>query len=130
MKKNTRHFMTLGIPSVFLVFAVLCLVIFSLLTLNTSRSDYILSQEALEQTISYYEACSNATDLYCNAQEGTNKEETVTIDIPFSDTQLLHVFLELDGTQKNYRILNWETQTFTNWEANTLQPVFKGDLKP
>lgn len=67
---NKKHsFVSIGIPSLFLIFSVLCLVILSLLTLETSRSDLRLSRLSLEQTTAYYEACGTATDLYRHARD-------------------------------------------------------------
>ena len=67
---NKKHsFVSIGIPSLFLIFSVLCLVILSLLTLGTSRSDLRLSRLALEQTTAYYEGCGTATELYNKARE-------------------------------------------------------------
>ena len=52
---------TTGIPSIFLVFSVLCLVILSLMSLGTSRTDLQASQNSLAQTEKYYEACTLAS---------------------------------------------------------------------
>lgn len=67
---NKKHsFVSIGIPSLFLIFSVLCLVILCLLTLGTSRSDLRLSELALDQTSAYYEACGEATELYNQAEK-------------------------------------------------------------
>ena len=52
---------TTGIPSIFLIFAVLCLVILSLMSMGTSRTDLAASRDSLEQVEGYYAACSQAT---------------------------------------------------------------------
>lgn len=69
MKRHSNLIVTTGIPSLFLIFSVLVVVILSLLTLNTSRSDAQASQLSLEQTQSYYEACGDATDFCTAARE-------------------------------------------------------------
>lgn len=58
--KKKNSFVTTGIVSLFLIFSVLCLVILSLLSLGTSRSDYTMSEQTLTGTCEYYEACSQA----------------------------------------------------------------------
>ena len=54
---------TTGIPSLFLIFAVLCLVILSLMSLGTSRTDLAASQNSLEQVEGYYAACTQASHM-------------------------------------------------------------------
>lgn len=63
MKRERTSLITMGIPSLFLIFAVLCLVILSLLTLGASRSDLSASLRSMEQTEAYYNACAQATEL-------------------------------------------------------------------
>ena len=65
MKEKNHHlFSATGIPSLFLIFGVLMLVILSLLGYGTSRQDLRASSLSLEQTSAYYNACSEAADFY------------------------------------------------------------------
>lgn len=64
MKERTNLFSATGIPSLFLIFAVLMLVILSLLGYGTSRQDLKSSKLSLRQTTAYYDACTEATDFY------------------------------------------------------------------
>ena len=64
MNKNRTSFLSVGIPSMCTIFSVLCLVVLSLLTLNTSRQDLKTSKLTLEQTTAYYTACSTASEEY------------------------------------------------------------------
>ncbi|MCF0134662.1 MAG: hypothetical protein HUJ72_12415 [Blautia sp.] len=68
MKRNNIGFTTIGIPSLFLIFTVLCLIILSLLTLGTSRSDLDTADLSLARTSSYYKACYRATSMYEDLQ--------------------------------------------------------------
>lgn len=61
--KRKNHMVTMGITSLFLIFSILCLVILSLLTLRSSRSDLRMSENSMEQTTAYYEASTKASDL-------------------------------------------------------------------
>lgn len=63
MKKRSS-FLSIGIPSMCMIFAVLCMVILSLLTLGTSKQDLQTSQLTLDQTAAYYTACSAASEEY------------------------------------------------------------------
>ena len=64
MKEKKNLFSATGIPSFFLIFGVLMLVILSLLGYGTSRQDLCASSLSLEQTSAYYNACSEAADFY------------------------------------------------------------------
>ena len=64
MKEKKNLFSATGIPSLFLIFGVLMLVILSLLGYGTSRQDLRASSLSLEQTSAYYNACSEAADFY------------------------------------------------------------------
>ncbi len=62
--KTQSSFFSIGIPSMCVIFSVLCLVILALLTLGTSRQDLQTSRLSLDQTTAYYTACSTATQQY------------------------------------------------------------------
>ena len=64
MKEKNHLFSATGIPSLFLIFGVLMLVILSLLGYGTSRQDLRSSSLSLEKTSAYYNACSEAADFY------------------------------------------------------------------
>lgn len=117
MKKKHTSMVTLGITSLFLIFAVLCMVILSLLTLGSARSDLHMSRRSMEQTTAYYDACSTATDFFLQAedilrtayQESEGEKEyfrkvselgaqgflwaedtkRLSVEVSFSDTQVL-----------------------------------------
>lgn len=68
---NHRHtfFASTGIPSLFLIFAVLCMAVFSLLTLGSSRSELNSARLSMKQTEQYYNACKEAADTVVEIQE-------------------------------------------------------------
>ena len=68
MNEKNNLFSATGIPSLFLIFGVLMLVILSLLGYGTSRQDQSASALSLEQTTAYYDACTEATDFYTDTQ--------------------------------------------------------------
>lgn len=61
MKQRHSFFTATGIPSLFLIFSVLCLAVLSLLTLESSRSELNAAQNSMQQTEDYYNACSQAS---------------------------------------------------------------------
>lgn len=62
MKQKHTFFVTVGIPSLFLIFSVLCLCVLSLLTLGSARTSLDTARYSMEQTENYYSACSKATE--------------------------------------------------------------------
>ena len=130
MKEKNHLFSATGIPSLFLIFGVLMLVILSLLGYGTSRQDLRSSSLSLEQTSAYYNACSEAADFYSdlvqtlegfqaqaksesayyqlvsdylNSQENVNwnsEEHTAEYVKAFSDTQSLAVKVSVFWTDR------------------------------
>lgn len=131
MKQKHTFFVTVGIPSLFLIFSVLCLCVLALLTLNRSRTGMSAAQHSLEQTKKYYNACSKATETVTEirdsltgyASDSSNESEyfaqvqafadsredfswdpsahTLAFSAEMTDTQQLSVILEILYPQDN-----------------------------
>ena len=157
MKKRTSM-VTLGITSLFLIFSVLCLVIFSLLSLGTSRSDLSMSQQTMEQTSNYYDACNVATELcleiedflltaYKNCGSKATFYQTLTafpnetilwnennrqfsFEIAFSDTQSLLVVLNIFYPQKDQTFSKASNLPDTFMEIDTWKTILTGTWEP
>ena len=69
MKHNRTFFAATGIPSLFLIFSVLCLAVLSLLTLGKSRDELQASNFAVQQTDLYYQTCGKATETVTTIQK-------------------------------------------------------------
>lgn len=125
MKQKKTLFAATGIPSLFLIFGVLCLAVLALLTLGNSRSALSSARLSMEQTEQYYKACQTASDqvsqiqdclvsyyknsagedAYYTAVDRLSKEisevtvdtaeHTVQFTCEFSDTQELSVKLQI-----------------------------------
>ena len=155
MNKKRSSFLSIGIPSMCTIFAVLCLVILALLTLGTSRQD--------DQTTAYYTACRNATNEYheltAYAQEVftgskdqtafNKKMSSITVQYPdaawnqteqilsftvkCTDEQSLSIEISIPyaagQSDLTPEILTWKTITTADWNPDTRQPVYKGDTK-
>ena len=57
MKQKHTFFVTVGIPSLFLIFSVLCLCVLALLTLGSSRSGLNTARYSMEQTEKFEMSC-------------------------------------------------------------------------
>ena len=87
MKDHNSFFTATGIPSLFLIFSVLCLAVLSLLTLGNSRSELSTARNSMQQTEDYYNACSQASTVINEIQ-----------------TELTHAYRQATD-QKNYLAL-------------------------
>ncbi|MDD3242620.1 MAG: hypothetical protein PHD32_02715 [Eubacteriales bacterium] len=65
MKKNEPHSfpVTLGAPSVLAIFLVLCLAVFGVLSLVTTRSENLLARSTASSVLAYYAADAQAQTL-------------------------------------------------------------------
>lgn len=110
-QKNSSSFTNVGLSSLMVVFLILCLTTFALLTLSTARSDYTLSEKMANHRTDYYQACSRAEtildrldyELEYNRNELLSKEIFVVDNIPVSiDKELgvLSYFVPLENSQK------------------------------
>lgn len=80
MKERPALFSATGIPSLFLIFAVLILVTLSLLGYGTARQDLSSSTLSLEQTTAYYQSCDAATDFYADAVQNLKSIQALASD--------------------------------------------------
>lgn len=132
MKKKPA-FTASGIPSLVLIFSVLCLVILALLTLGTSRNDLQMSRLSMEQTEKYYAACSRAAGRIAAIAETSRNKETHTVNFyeSIDEKQSLYVELEIspsgDTASSPVKITAWRTEYTGEWTPDTKQPVFKGE---
>ena len=105
MKDHNSFFTATGIPSLFLIFSVLCLAVLSLLTLGNSRSELSTARNSMQQTEDYYNACSQAstvineiqTELTDAYRSGHRSEELI---LPLSDNSA-RIILSLLLTRKS-----------------------------
>lgn len=121
--KKRNSIVTLGMTSLFLIFSVLCMVIFSLLSLNTSRSDRSMSEQTLLQTQKYYEACSTAAQLCLEIEDhlvftyqSTENKEDFYKQLDFFQIDSLNQFTfdwNEETSQLSFEIPYSDTQALT-----------------
>ena len=63
MRNKTQFSMNIGLPSILLIFVILCLVSFGVLSLVSANSDLKLSRKVLKRSSSYYETCNEAEEM-------------------------------------------------------------------
>lgn len=135
----------LGGTSLLVIFAVLALTIFALLSLSTVRADRRLSEASAQAVQDYYAADCRAQAYlaWLRTGEGAPDMEgisanTAVIDhaghsemihsyaLPISGTQELQVEVRVDGT--DYEILRWQAVFVGEWEADSSMELWNMDL--
>ena len=140
MSDTKREFtVSIGLPSILLIFVVLCLVAFGVLSLVSANADQKLSQKVLDRSTAYYEACNQAEEMLCDVdtrlhaayQSSHSTEEYVQMisvipdhyTYPVSDIQYLDVVLSYpipaSDTDMSYEILSWKVVTREDLDYDT-----------
>ncbi len=128
--ENKGGFTAVGLSSVLTIFAVLCLVVFTLLTLSTVLAARSLSDSAADYTLGYYNAELEAETTLAQLRSGTMPEGVrqaggvFCYDCPISDTQTLAVEVAVEGS--SYTILRWQAVSTAQWTADESLPVWDG----
>ena len=113
----------LGGVSLLVIFAVLCLTVFALLSLSTVRADQRLSNASARAVSAYYEADCKAQEILARLRFGEKPEEVWTdgdlcgYAVAISDNQELQVEVELRTTD-DYTILRWQAVAVGEWDLD------------
>lgn len=142
---------SIGSSTLILIFIVLCLATFALLSLSNAGGDRNLANKNAEAVRTYYEADSQGeqfVQMVDQAVKEVRKEtsdqvkqqqklaeklgnyyntdsRTAETDIPMDFDQALHVELALDS-QENYIIRSWRVYNQKDYEIDNKIPVWDG----
>lgn len=125
--------MNLGLSLIILILVNLCLLTFSVLSLENAVADLRLSKKAAEHTIKYYEAANRIQQKL----KAVGEEETGTVLVP---GEILSLEEPLDNGQRlvvdirrkrkedlrPYRIIRWQLRPSEEWEADRSLNVYIG----
>lgn len=122
-----------GGSSLLVIFAVLCLTIFALLGLSTVQADRRLAEASTKAVINYYEADTQAENLLAQLRQGivpegvTKEGDVYRYQCVVSEVQAL--FVEVQITGENYRILRWQLISTTEWETDDSLSLWDGSIE-
>lgn len=111
-----------GGSSLLVVFAVLCLTVFALLSLSTVQASRQLAETSASSVRAYYEADCRAEEILARLRSGQLPEgvfvqnDEYWYTCPISDTQDLQVRVRLEGTACS--VLQWQAVSTVDWEAD------------
>jgi hypothetical protein len=138
--ENKREFsINIGLPSIMLIFVVLCLVSFGVLSLVSANADRKLSKKVLTRQQEYYNASNTAQEMLAEVDnklhtaynKATTRDEYMTLisEIPtsytyeISDIQSLIVTLSYlypsQADEPLYQITMWKVVTADDLDYDT-----------
>lgn len=111
MKQKNRTVINIGTTSLVLVFVVLALVTFSLLSYTSARAQWKMAEKMAERMTQYYEGeqlAAKKIEQILAADTGTG--EIVEFQIPIGEKQQLQVKMQAPGEEnkKNWKIFQWQ----------------------
>ncbi|MBR2383030.1 MAG: hypothetical protein IKA89_04720 [Anaerotignum sp.] len=130
-KKQRLSVPVVGGSSLLVIFAVLCMTVFALLSLSTVLADGRLNQASVEAVSAYYMADTQAEEIFAKLRQGELPEEVTetngiyTYSCPISENQALQV--ELQKTAEGWKVLRWQAVVTAEWEEDTLN-LWDGEL--
>lgn len=130
MKKQDKGSMpAVGGASLLVVFAVLCLVIFALLSLNTVLAEQRISEKYAQSVSDWYQADAKAQEIFAKLRAGQTvdgvkqEENRYQYTVGISGYQTLHITLE--ETEGCWKVISWQTKAHPE-DGETTLPVWQG----
>jgi len=118
-----------GGSSLLVIFAVLCLTVFALLSLSSVQADRRLADAATQSVVDYYEADIRAEEIFARLRSGEQiegleeQDGTYEFEVPISGRQSLSVALQRQGDA--WTVLRWQAVTTEETPDESLN-VWKG----
>lgn len=119
-----------GGSSLMVIFAVLCLVIFAVLSLSTAQAEMRLSRSSAEAVREYYLAEAEANRILSDIRSGRVPDgvgvsgDKYSYSCPISETRTLFVTVSVNGT--GYSIERWQEVYTGEWDPDTSLDVWTG----
>ncbi len=125
----------IGTSSIMMLFAVLCLTVFAVLSLVSARSQSALAKKSADAVSAYYAADTRAADIFDGLRAGDVPED-VTVseypdgtyyryEVPVDENQVLAVVVCQAG--ETFEILSWKVSAAAEWNADEQINVWDGN---
>ena len=129
-KRETFSPPAVGGSCLLVIFAVLCLTVFALLSLSTVQANGRLADASVAAVSAYYQADCQAEAVLARLRSGQVPEgvaadgDTYTYTCPISDTQSLEVRVRLE--RDSWTVLRWQAVSTVEWEAEDSLDLWSG----
>ncbi|MBD5151694.1 MAG: hypothetical protein HDT16_04175 [Oscillibacter sp.] len=120
-----------GAVSLVMIFCVLCLAVFSVLTIATADREAKLAEMTARNAADYYKADRQAVEIVAALRSGdalpmdveiVRTGNTAAFSLPVGENQALEVVLGENG-----EILRWQTEYTGSWETDDSWAVWDGE---
>ncbi|MCC2876403.1 hypothetical protein LK536_08985 [Lachnoclostridium pacaense] len=152
-EKSSRNKVSIGASSLILIFIVLCMATFGLLSLSSAQGDLKLARRNADAVKGYYEA-DNKGQQWLKDVDGVLMEEMgkgqdsaqcsleikdrlgdlydretglISTDIPMDRGRSLRIELVLMCGEKRYEVKSWYVYNSEEYEIDTSMPVWGGE---
>lgn len=152
-KQENRYNANIGTPSLILIFIVMCLITFGMLSLSAAKSEWNLAERNASAVTEYYRADGKGEGFYqmvlkkaaevreksLDPQEAGRllarelgdayhpEAGTVTVQIPMERSQALFIELFLQPEEgEDIRISKWKVIQTEDYEIDNAMPVWTG----
>lgn len=128
-ERNTSAAPVFGACALMVVFSVLCLTVFAMLSLSTAQAERRLSDASAAAVRAYYAADLEAEEIFARLRAGeqvdavTHTGSTYSYGCPISEHQTLKV--ELEKTDGAWTVLRWQVEA-NSPQAEQALPVWNG----
>lgn len=128
MKKDNPPL--IGGCTIMTILFVLCIAVFSILSLSTAGANGRLVRHGLDAVEGYYEAENEANEILAALREGqipagvTVKNGTYSYSCGISDTMRLEAEIRLSGSE--YEVLRWQSVSSVDWQNDDSIKVWDG----
>lgn len=122
-KKSFPLPLNVGTSFLLVIFTILCMVIFGVLSLSSALKDLTCSRQNASRTAAYYDACNQAEEILAELQKEDSKNVPIEYSVPISETEALHITLEPNETGDSYRIRSWILESTVQWQNDSTLPV-------
>ena len=129
MKKKRISAPVVGGSSLLVIFAVLCLTVFALLSLSTVQAEKRMADAAAEAVTAYYAADLQAQEVFARLRAGETvtgvavEGNTYRYSCGISEHQILEVTLEKE--EDIWRVCRWQVCASPE-EVSETMPVWNG----
>lgn len=120
MYRRPKNNMGAGGALAVLMFSVLSLTVFTLISYNTARAEQAAADRMVAMAVAYYEADTQAEQIIAGILE-TDAQAQAAFTCPVDEYRELYVALS-GGT-----ILEWRLRDTDEWEAARHLPVWTGE---
>jgi len=119
----------LGGTTLLVIFAVLCLVVFSLLSLSTVQAERKLSNASRDAATAYYKADLEAQRVFALIRNGEEipgvKEENGVYSYVCKVTEDQNLAVEIQKNEEKWQVLRWQC-VVRQGEIDDTLPVWSG----